>query len=334
MRFKRILILMLTVAMIAGMLVGCANNPSNNPSSSKDNKSDISDKSNSKKSVSMILDIEGTNNEAMNNSALLALNNAQKKLNIDTNKVESDDSSTFSNSIDILCNDKYDLIIAVGARFAKPLEMVAKKYPKQQFAIIDYEYDKQPSNITSISYEDNKSGYLAGLIAGKMTESDKVGFIGGIKSSSRDKFESGFREGVKFSNSSIKDISVEYADVFKDSKSVESIAKKMMDNGVDIIFSTTEDDSKAVIDAVRAKNKKVIATNKDQHELAPENVISSIVKDFENPTYNLIQSFVKGNYKGGKVIENTVKSGSTGLAQNSSQNIPPDVLEYVNKNNK
>ncbi|WKK93569.1 hypothetical protein Q0Y04_04370 [Clostridioides difficile] len=43
----------------------------------------------------MILDIEGTNNEAMNNSALLALNNAQKKLNIDTNKVESDDSSTF-----------------------------------------------------------------------------------------------------------------------------------------------------------------------------------------------------------------------------------------------
>ena len=136
-----------------------------------------------------------------------------------------------------------------------------------------------------------------------MTESDKVGFIGGVKSSSRDKFESGFREGVKFSNSSIKDISVEYADVFKDSKSVESIAKKMMDNGVDIIFSTTEDDSKAV-------------------------------KDFENPTYNLIQSFVKGNYKGGKVIENTVKSGSTGLAQNSSQNIPPDVLEYVNKNNK
>ncbi len=51
----------------------------------------------------------------------------------------------------------------------------------------------------------------------------------------------------------------------------------MMDNGVDIIFSTTEDDSKAVIDAVRT-NKKVIATNKDQHELAPENVISSIVK--------------------------------------------------------
>ncbi|MCC0682975.1 BMP family ABC transporter substrate-binding protein [Clostridioides sp. ZZV15-6383] len=334
MRFKKILVMILTVAMTAGMLVGCDNNSSNNPSSNKNNKNNINNENNSKKSVSMILDIEGTNNEDMNNSALLALNNAQKKFNIDINKVESDDSSTFDNSIDILCNDNYDLIIAVGARFAKPLEKIAKKYPKQQFAIVDYEYDKQPSNITSISYEDNKSGYLAGLIAGKMTESNKVGFIGGIKGSSRDKFEAGFKEGVKFSNSSIKDISVEYVDVFKDSKSVESIAKKMMDNGVDIIFSTTEDDSKAVIDAVRAKNKKVIATNKDQHELAPENVIGSIVKDFENPTYNLIQSFVKGNYKGGKVIENTVESGSTGLAKNSSQNIPPDVLEYVNKNNK
>ncbi|NMS89189.1 BMP family ABC transporter substrate-binding protein [Clostridioides difficile] len=334
MRLKRVLILILTIAMTAGMLVGCSNNPSNNSSSNKDNKSNITDKNNSKKSISMILDIEGTNNEVMNNAALLALNNAKKKLNIDTNKVESDDSSTFSNSIDILCNDNQDLIIAVGTRFAKPLEKIAKKYPKQQFAIVDYEYDKQPSNITSISYEDNKSGYLAGLIAGKMTESDKVGFIGGTKGSSRDKFEAGFKEGIKSSNSSIKNVSVEYADVFKDSKSAESIAKKMMDNGVDVIFSTTEDDSKAAINAVRAKNKKVIATNKDQHDLAPENVISSIVKDFENPTYNLIQSFVKGNYKGGEVIENTVKSGSTGLAPNSSQNVPPDVLEYVNKNNK
>lgn len=48
MRFKRILIFILTVAMTAGMLVGCDSNQSNNPSSSKDNKSDISDKSNSK----------------------------------------------------------------------------------------------------------------------------------------------------------------------------------------------------------------------------------------------------------------------------------------------
>lgn len=334
MRLKKLLILMLTVAMTAGMLVGCNNNSSNDSGSNQDNKNKLNDKANSKKSVSMILDIEGSNNEVMNNSALLALNTAQKNLNIDTNKVESDDSSTFSNSIDILCNDNVDLIIAVGSRFAKPLEKIAKKYPKQQFAIVNYEYDKQPSNITSISFEDNKTGYLAGLVAGKMTETNKVGFIGGVEGSSRDKFESGFKEGIKFSNSNIKDVSVEYVDIFRDSKSAESVAKKMMDSGIDIIFSNTEDDSKSVINAVRAKNKKVIAINKDQHELAPENVISSIVKDFEKPTYDLIQSFVKGDYKGGKIIENTVKSGSTGLAQNSSQNIPPDVLEYVNKNNK
>lgn len=96
-----------------------------------------------------------------------------------------------------------------------------------------------------------------------MIESDKVGFIGGIKSFSRDKFELGFREGVKFFNSSIKDILVEYVDVFKDSKLVEFIVKKMMDNGVDIIFFIIEDDLKVVIDVVRVKNKKVIVMNKD-----------------------------------------------------------------------
>lgn len=73
--FKRILILMLIVVMIVGMLVGCVNNLSNNFSFSKDNKSDISDKSNLKKFVLMILDIEGINNEVMNNLVLLVLNN-------------------------------------------------------------------------------------------------------------------------------------------------------------------------------------------------------------------------------------------------------------------
>lgn len=44
--------------------------------------------------------------------------------------MELDDFLIFFNSIDILCNDNYDLIIVVGVRFVKLLEMVVKKYLK------------------------------------------------------------------------------------------------------------------------------------------------------------------------------------------------------------
>ena len=80
------------------------------------------------------------------------------------------------------------------------LETAAKNYPDQQFAIIDHTYEKQPENITSLSFESNESSYLAGLIAGKSTKTNKVAFIGGQQSPVIDKFEYGFKAGVLAAN--------------------------------------------------------------------------------------------------------------------------------------
>lgn len=283
-----------------------------------------------RKTVGVLLDTENLNNESYNNNVLSALKRADKDFDIRIKLEKPKTSKNFKESLEKLHKSEPDLIIAVGARFAELIKEDATKYPKQQFAIVDYAYKVQPSNVVSVSFQDNSTGYLAGLIAGKMTDTGKVGFIGGVEGSSRDKYESGFRKGLKTSNKNAE-LLVKYSNVFENPESARTIAKEMRDSDRDVVFSVTEDDSKRAIQVARENGGQVIAINKDQYDMAPNNVISSIVKDVEQPVYELIKNVIKDGFHGSKVMEFKIKDGEIGLTPNSSRNIPPDVLEYIKK---
>lgn len=283
-----------------------------------------------RKTVGVLLDTENLNNESYNNNVLSALKRADKDFDIRIKLEKPKTSKNFKESLEKLHKSEPDLIIAVGARFAELIKEDATKYPKQQFAIVDYAYKVQPPNVVSVSFQDNSTGYLAGLIAGKMTDTGKVGFIGGVEGSSRDKYESGFRKGLKTSNKNAE-LLVKYSNVFENPESARTIAKEMRDSDRDVVFSVTEDDSKRAIQVARENGGQVIAVNKDQYDMAPNNVISSIVKDVEQPVYELIKNVIKDGFHGSKVMEFKIKDGEIGLTPNSSRNIPPDVLEYIKK---
>ncbi|WP_143522710.1 BMP family protein, partial [Pseudomonas sp. 2822-15] len=74
--------------------------------------------------------------------------------------------------------------------------------------------------------------FLVGVIAGLQTETDHVGFIGGVESALIKKFENGFRAGVKAVNPDAT-VSVQYAQSFNDAATGQSIANTFYSNGAD-----------------------------------------------------------------------------------------------------
>ena len=199
-----------------------------------------------------------------------------------------------------------------------------------QFAIIDHAYDKQPENVTSLIYEDNTAAYLAGLIAAKKTETNKVAFIGGMKSATLDKFEYGFRAGVKAANPDCE-ISVRYANSFSDAALAKSIANQMHKDGVDVIYTAAGAAGTGAIEAAKENKKMAIGVDIDQNPLAPENVISSTVKNINVSIVNLVGEILDGNYQGGQVIVNTLASGGVGLSDSTKDHVSKDILDYVNE---
>ncbi|MFP3340345.1 BMP family ABC transporter substrate-binding protein, partial [Micrococcus sp. SIMBA_131] len=73
------------------------------------------------------------------------------------------------------------------------------------------ENDEPMENVASITFKEHQGSFLVGVIAGMQSESNKVGFVGGVDSELIKKFESGFKAGVKSVNPDAE-IFTQYAD--------------------------------------------------------------------------------------------------------------------------
>lgn len=318
MQLKKIFAIGFTAIMMSSLLVGCNNKMEDNSGAYK---------------IGMVSDIGGVNDESFNQSTWEGLQQAQEKYGQDkvqVKYVESTQEADYVQNIETFVEEDLDLIIGVGYKMADAIEEAANNYPDKQFAIIDHSYENQPENITSLIYEDNTASYLAGLVAAKKTETNKVAFIGGMKSVTLDKFEYGFRAGVKAANPKCE-VSVRYANSFTDSALTKSIANQMHKDGVDVIFTAAGAAGTGAIEAAKENNKMAIGVDIDQSPLAPNNIITSTVKNINVSIVNLVGEIVNGNYQGGQVIINTLASGGVGLSDTTKDNVSQDILDYIDE---
>lgn len=322
MQLKKLFAIGLAFTMMTTLLVGCSNKNDGADNTSKD-----------VYTIGMITDTGGVNDESFNQSTWEGLQKAEEKYGSDKVKVkylESTKDADYVPNIETFVEEDLDLIIGVGYKMAGAIEEASKNYPDVQFAIIDHSYEKQPENVTSLIYEDNTAAYLAGLVAAKKTETNKVAFIGGIKSATLDKFEYGFRAGVKAANPKCE-LTVRYLNSFSDSALAKSVANQMHKDGVDVIYTAAGAAGTGAIEAAKENNKMAIGVDVDQSPLAPDNIISSTMKNVNVSIVNLVGEILEDNYQGGQVIVNTLASGGVGLSDTTKDHVSKDILDYVNE---
>ncbi|MGN1033495.1 MAG: BMP family protein, partial [Intestinibacter sp.] len=63
--------------------------------------------------------------------------------------------------------------------------------------------------------------------------------------------------------------------------------------------------------------------------LAPDNIITSTMKNIDVSIIDLVGQLTDGTYKGGQVIVNTLASGGVGLSDTTNKNVPQDIIDYV-----
>lgn len=315
MTFKKLATLAMATVVSASLLVGC----SGSKESAKDDKI----------TVAMITDVAGVNDQSFNQSAWEGLQRAEKELGIKVKYLESKQDSDYATNIETLVDENVDLILGVGMKLADAIKEGAELYPEQNFVLVDKEL-KDASNVKSILFKAEESAYLAGLIAGKTTKTNNVGFIGGMELPVIDTFKYGFMAGVKAANPDAK-VQSQYANSFTDQAKGKAIANQMYSNGADIVFTCGGDVGTGAIEAAKENGKKAIGVDQDQNSLAPENVITSAMKNIDVSVEEMLSKVVDGSYKGGEVIINTLAMNGVGIAPTSNKNVPPDVLEYVAK---
>ena len=318
MKFKKLISLTLCTTLLSTFMVGCSKKED---TTSKDDKE-------KQYSVSMISDVAGINDYSFNQSAWEGLERAKKELGIEIKYLESKQDSDYATNVETLADEEVDLIIGVGSKLSDTIKEAAKNYPDQKFAIIDETYDEIPSNVETIIFNAEQSAFLVGLIAGKMTKTNNVGFIGGMDISPINAYKYGYMAGVKTANNNCT-LQTQYANSFSDQAKGKAIASQMISNKADIIFIAGGDIGTGAIEAIKEANKYAIGVDRDQSDLAPDNVLTSALKRVNIGVYETVKNFVENNFEGGKSVTYGLKEGAVGIPDTTSKLVPEDILKYV-----
>lgn len=283
--------------------------------------------------IGMVTDTGGINDQSFNQSAWEGLQALKEEIGVEIGYLESKQQAEYPTNLDKQVDTGCQLIWGNGYTVGDATLNAAEMNPDVLFGVNDLAFDTPPENVFGVVFKAQESSFLAGYAAGKTTQSNKVGFVGGQKSDTIDQFEWGFKGGVYYAAKELgKEVTVDaqYADSFADSAKGKAIANKMYSDGCDIIFHAAGGSGLGVIEAAKEADKLVIGVDRDQLYLAPENVLTSAMKNVNVAVKDLSGRAAKGEVVGGQNFEFGLSEGCVGLPT-ENPNMDPAVYEETIK---
>lgn len=292
-------------------------------------------------SVAMVTDEGGVNDQSFNQSAWEGLQQAEDELGVSVSYQESQQEADFAPNFETVIDAENDLVWGIGYKLASAGYEAALANPDVKFGLVDQSFDGDteafpegtPENMIGVVFKAEQPSFLVGYIAGRMTETDKVGFVGGIEGDVIWGFDYGYQAGVQYAADELeKEIEVvsQYADSFGDAAKGKSIATNMYQQGMDIVFHAAGGVGDGVIEAAKEQDKWVIGVDRDQNYMAPDHVLTSAMKRVDVGVYNVTKDLKEGNYKGGQtVVYGLEDGGAVDIAPTSDKNVPAEILEKI-----
>ncbi|MFX0123006.1 MAG: BMP family ABC transporter substrate-binding protein [Candidatus Hodarchaeota archaeon] len=225
----------------------------------------------------------------------------------------------------------YDLIIAVGFLYADAVNDTAYSYPTQAFLVIDA-YVVQ-GNVSSTLFKHHEGSFLAGALAGLMTNTGRIGFIGGMDIPLIREFWAGYSAGAFYErNNSYIQVFEDYVGSWGDPETARIQADMMWQHGVDIIFAAAGASGNGVLEFAN-ENPGVFAigVDGDQDYLFPGDILTSVMKRTDIAVYRAIQDIYNENWNPDTKVLGLVEDG-VGLSPMTYTKdlIGEEIIEEVN----
>jgi basic membrane protein A and related proteins len=169
-------------------------------------------------------------------------------------------------AMDDLANGSADVVITGSFAMVDIVEQEAAQHPDKKFVLFDSAIDKSKcggcTNVYSITYRYDETGFLAGALAGLLETTPGienvhntkiVGVVGGQDIPVINDYISGYKLGVKSVAPDVKVLSA-YAGSFADPVKGKAVGQDMVNQGADVLFSAAGATDNGVFEAA-ADNK-------------------------------------------------------------------------------
>ncbi|PID49325.1 MAG: BMP family ABC transporter substrate-binding protein [Proteobacteria bacterium] len=222
-----------------------------------------------------------------------------------------------------LAADGHQLVFSTSFGFMNPTLKVARSFPNVKFNhATGYKTAKNVGIYNARFYEGR---YLAGIVAGSMTESNTLGYVAAFPIPEVLMGINAFVRGAQSVNPDVQ-LKVIWVNAWFDPGREREAADVLMDQGADIVTHHT--DSTAVIVAAEEKGKYAIAYHSDMSNYGSNAHLTAVTHRWDDFYENQVQQVMDDDWKPGQ-LWGGIKDNMIDLAPFNAV-VPDTVIERVN----
>ncbi|PMC36018.1 BMP family ABC transporter substrate-binding protein [Bacillus sp. UMB0899] len=216
----------------------------------------------------------------------------------------------------------HDIIFTTSFGYMDPTVNVAKKYPDVVFMhATGY---KTEDNLGTYQGKGYQPGYLAGIAAGKLTENNKIGYVGAFPIPEVIYTINAFTLGAQSVNPDIE-VSVVWSNTWFDPATERQAAITLLDEGVDVLANYQ--DSPAGIQAAAERGVWGMGNDSDMNKYAPDTYVTNPTLNWGPYYVDVVQSVIDGTWESGSYYGG-LKEEMVDLAP-FGKNVPQEVQDAV-----
>jgi len=288
----------------------------------------------------VVSDVGRFNDKGFNQLALEGCKTGAKKAGGKCRALESRSTADYIPNLVKLEREGADISVTVGFLLADGTATVAKRFPNEKFAIVDYSVNAPPfankagkvlfKNVVGLTFATNENSYMIGCLSALMARKEggkTISAVGGISIPTVNIFIAAYRAGAKKCVPGTQTL-INFSQDFTDQAKCKELALDQIDRGSKVVFQVAGGCGLGALDAAKEKGVWGLGVDKDQSFLGPH-ILTSAVKRVDRSVEAVIAAADLGLYPGGTDFNFTLKNRGVAVGKISPK-VPKAYIARMN----
>jgi basic membrane protein A len=195
----------------------------------------------------------------------------------------------------------YDLVVGWGGQFTDGALEVSESFPDTKFLVVNSNATNG-TNLASVDTAIEDWQFMVGWLQAKLSESGVVGWVGAQCFPATAANLHGTEQGAKYADPAIEFLSTFTGD-FEDPTKAAQAAQAMIESGADVLAGNLNNGFSGVYQAAETGGAQVISEWSDNHDVAPEVIVSSVLKSQAQFVLDVARSVQDGAFAAEAAME-------------------------------
>ncbi len=290
--------------------------------------------------VCLVADQGGIRDGNFNALAYVGMQRAEQEFGLQTQIIESDEPADYEPNMETCIRNGANVIVSVGFTQTDAAVAIANANPDVFIIGVDQFYGEgQPANIVSLLFREDQAGFLVGVMAALVTQSNVIGGVYGRDVPAVVKFRHGFEEGARYINPEIIVLG-QYTDRFDAPALGATIAEQFIGEGADVIFGAGGGTGTGGIQYAAERGVYVIGVDQDEYltnfgagdSPGAEFIISSALKSVDVGVFDMLAALAGDmtyTFLGGGTYMLEAANDGIGFAPRHDSDLSDEVVARV-----